>query len=1248
VKSIDLGINIGSSLNMWKDLPVGTPFFQGSSSGTTRTYLPPIGTSNAYIIDTISVQAAEGVTFDDATPIKICPSWSSFCGTGETHGVVVGGKLNILEGPPKQESKCTTAPPTVLCNPPRTAEHIYAQGKSEIRGMWAFEMGIKHLTAPGCLVTDRIGMLNEDYFNGVLEIIGDSDETTAISSNGEQGTMFYVNYKMTLNVKYLKFERGTSHSIPYDQRQITDSNYVKFIGYAPAHILIQGGTANVEDCIFYGGMSVLGTLVTPGIERFANGGSIVVAPDCLNNCQYQAIKEGELNVWRSTFQENYAEQNGGAIYLKRYKDSESTASPGNPYDYTSVKLYSTSFVKNRADEAGGALYLDNCASTGTIICPAIALSGFYDSNVQFTNNKLVSLSGQGQQMYTHGKIHYESCPPGTYGASKAAMVTDSFTGCPSLCSSGTFSGDQTIARISCEGTCPAGAYCPAGTGDPIPCAAGKYTDETGKGLATACKICPAGFWSDAQPGSAAPSCLTCPIGWSQRGKGKAFCFACLPGYYQSQKRMTNCSACDSGFYQSEESMASCKICPAGYYEDKPASTTCDACLPGQAQVAQQQMACDSCAEGKFQTTPGSTSCDDCPGGWAQQTMGLAYCVECPAGEYQTELGQAFCVQCDFGTFWGTSGSSIPCMHCPQGYYQEQTGQPFCFPCSPGKYRTLKKGTKCDPCAENSFTDKEASSECEDCASGRSSAEGATVCSACAAGQYKDSSSGACVQCPVGYAQPEQDQITCDKCGPTNVLDPGKGSTTGAKAKPNCALCDLGQYGVDNTCVRCPAGFYQDGKGTLDCNKCPINTYSSEEAKSSAADCVSCPERTTTGTLKGQTEINACVCAENFYYDKHLKRDNNCELCPEERTNCVNVTALTLETLPASPGWYRKDNTTSPPVFFSCDTPEDCQGGLTRDQCVEGNTGVLCAVCEKGHVRKGGVCTACPPDLVPDGTTGLATVATIPPFILFCSLLCYFGKKEKEETEEKEKETETETKSIRKKKIPPTKPTKVAPKSGSSKPATNDGHQAAVAIQKVVRGREARVRVRKFRYTRVHGAVSIQAWWLRRKAEPGKSNSGANAVERETEEEAAKKRKDHLARMRLETALALDRARTTSSIVANDIAEEGETLLDTATEVVQGEAEGVVESEAAAATGDNAGDEIEADTAGAEDKLSFVSPINMKLGGSGLGHKVRILVGYLQITSSLVTSFDVPWPPMTLDLLKSLTVRNCFTILFFLP
>ena len=82
----------------------------------------------------------------------------------------------------------------------------------------------------------------------------------------------------------------------------------------------------------------------------------------------------------------------------------------------------------------------------------------------------------------------------------------------------------------------------------------------------------------------------------------------------------------------------------------------------------------------------------------------------------------------------------------------------------------------------------------------------------------------------------------------------------------------------------------------------------------------------------------------------------------------------------------------------------------------------------------------------------------------------------------------------------------------------------------------------------------------------------------------------------------------------------------------------------AATGDTAGDEVEADTGNID--VVNLPGMNLKIGS--IGNKFRILIGWLQITAALVISFDVPWPPVTLNLFKGLTFINFNFMDFFAP
>ena len=183
--------------------------------------------------------------------------------------------------------------------------------------------------------------------------------------------------------------------------------------------------------------------------------------------------------------------------------------------------------------------------------------------------------------------------------------------------------------------------------------------------------------------------------------------------------------------------------------------------------------------------------------------------------------------------------------------------------------------------------------------------------------------------------------------------------------------------------------------------------------------------------------------------------------------------------------------------------------------------------------------------------------------------------------------------------------------------------------RVVRGNEEKEEVAQ---ARACAALAIQVWWYKTR---GKEDS----------------------RMWAKHQLA-HTARTFHLLSMNAGPSAGALAIDMVTEVVvgevQGEVDGRVEEVTANATGDTAGGDIEADTG----KVSDLSTVG--LGGLSslrkgatqrfrtLGHRLRILIGYAQITSALVFSFDIPWPPMTLKFLKSLTFINFNFMDFFAP
>jgi hypothetical protein len=522
-----------------------------------------------------------------------------------------------------------------------------------------------------------------------------------------------------------------------------------------------------------------------------------------------------------------------------------------------------------------------------------------------------------------------------------------------------------------------------------------------------------------------------------------------------------------------------------------------------------------------------------------------------------------------------------------------------------------------------------------CANGRQlDSPGALECSACQAGKYQGSA-GACSDCPAGWAQPDQKATKCLQCG--SKTSPNfksakviKGETTADTGSTSCSLCDVGKYGPltgPGTCVECPIGQYEDGKGGLEdalrtCKSCPVDTYSSKEGKSSIADCFACPEKTTTNRIDGCTKESACVCHISFYRDLDSS-ELVCVACLAEQTNC-SVANLTLSTVPAAAGWFRPDVTST--EFFAC-RDEDCVGGTIDQQCAPGHGGILCAVCDDGFIRQNGVCTSCEDaGVANDGTGGIIIAATVPPFLLFIVLVVYFCRMSKVMmmTENQEKEEEKDMKRTKVKVRPVTTNHKDSKKKNNKK-KNNKKKNNKKKNNKTIKVRPAASfkvdeveenKRQEEKQRAILAALAIQIWWYRTR---GKEDSRMRA-------------KHHLAHTARKFQCLLLKVGTNN------------TAIDIVTQVVEEEVDGRIEESTAEASGNMDGVEIEADTEEGSNRLGSLKDGSFR----SLGHRMRILIGYAQITSALVFSFDIPWPPMTLAFLKSLTFINFNFMDFFAP
>ena len=556
-----------------------------------------------------------------------------------------------------------------------------------------------------------------------------------------------------------------------------------------------------------------------------------------------------------------------------------------------------------------------------------------------------------------------------------------------------------------------------------------------------------------------------------------------------------------------------------------------------------------------------------------------------------------CNECRKGTYRGSTDKDDACRNCSAGYYNDDTGQGSCLPCIPGEFNDVAGAISCKECRVNSFsTLKNRQVPCDACAEGRTSDKGSTKCSDCAPGKFKNNVNDkvVCTECPIGFAQEETHQTNCTQCK--------KGEEATAKGSSFCTSCDLGKFNLisGKDCLNCPIGQFQDDKGKTKCKDCRKDTYGVELKKTngdirpalSNADCSKCPVKTTTGSLVGQTAKSTCVCQDSYYYDASVETDaheDRCIECPEFEANCT-VANITLETMQSVPGYWRE--TKQDAVFFKC-REGDCIGGLVHEQCRKGNRGALCAVCEIGFVRIDGECTQCAVDLVADGYTGIIFAATVPPILFFIFVLVFFCRRVNSSKEKPiEKKTSVKKKSSSSSKIVPSN--QIVPKETKTSVAVTNNITTSAATT---------------------------------------SAATTSAATTTTNNRLSENTRNHFEQAKIAVqALTI----LNNSVAGTGVSElVGETIEEHIIEEI---------------TGDMTSEEIEADTAENtfENKFHIDQSATTNHFKKRMAGRLRILIGYLQITSALVFSFDIPWPPMTLRLLKSLTFINFNFIDVFAP
>ena len=234
------------------------------------------------------------------------------------------------------------------------------------------------------------------------------------------------------------------------------------------------------------------------------------------------------------------------------------------------------------------------AGTGNPIpCPR----GTYSNTTQLTQDSECTDCPNGQYCGTTGlTAPTDDCDPGYYclTGSKQKQPPDGATG----------------------GECPVSHYCPAGTSDPIPCAAGTYNPNTQQ---ASCFSCQAGFYC--------PQNITdftiypCPFGhYCPTGTTFDNQYPCPQGTYndlQQQQDLSDCKLCEPGKYCNstglDQPSGDCRegwYCVSGAQTDQPTDignyTASDCVCP-------TDLTGGECQIGQY-CPAGSSSPTECTGG----------------------------------------------------------------------------------------------------------------------------------------------------------------------------------------------------------------------------------------------------------------------------------------------------------------------------------------------------------------------------------------------------------------------------------------------------------------------------------------------------------------------------------------------------------------------------------------------------------------------------------------------------------
>eukprot|EP01135_Chromosphaera_perkinsii_P006890 Nk52_evm45s621 gene=Nk52_evmTU45s621 len=618
---------------------------------------------------------------------------------------------------------------------------------------------------------------------------------------------------------------------------------------------------------------------------------------------------------------------------------------------------------------------------------------------------------------TTGLVKEQDCTPCTPGS---FCASEGLTAPSGLCKAGHYC--STVSTMEAPNgqvfgsICPAGSYCPQGTGVPIKCPAGTYSSSTSLKAESEClpcaggKYCPnAGQTSATQDCSAgyycsggasvsspvsSPSGDKCPLG-HHCPAGSSQPVPCNAGTYTETVQQATCATCPAGFYCLSTKQP--VKCPQGHYCPSGTHTNQIPCPTGTYNPGFQltkEADCKACEPGKYCKDMGMTAvsgdCDAgffCTSGVDQKApagghkgsggkctvghycpAGTASPLPCSPGSFNPLENQATCTPCTAGFYCQDNGLvDISAKPCPAGHYcPTGTSSSNQYPCPAGKFLPStggKQASDCVPCTAGKYCATPGlSAETNNCAPGWYCTGGAIISKPtgstggmCQPGFYCPAGSAAQVQCSAGsYCATSELGAVSGPC--TEGYYCSAGSLFPAPTdgvKGN--ICPQGHY--------CPSG---SSAGVV----CPAGTFSNNKGLKAVSDCSDC----TPGFYcanPGQTAVSGPCDAGYFCVGKQKEKNAVANICLEGHFCLQQSPAATRCPLGeyqnqkgktaciTCPEGYYCDNSKSPVVLY---TSSDCPKG---HYCPAGTKTATQFPCPIGtysnslNLAKEADCTNCP-------------------------------------------------------------------------------------------------------------------------------------------------------------------------------------------------------------------------------------------------------------------------------------------------